>query len=175
MSNIPQDVIDEKHAERGEPPAKRQKLENQQNPLIVDNVNVQQPQRPAMNPMIMNPMINPMAAKQPIPAPNTANMRPPMPPNMPFNPYLPHPPPPPHPHNINMPMPPPPNSMYPYPPNPPQPQPPQISHNNINMPPPQKANNAPNHIQDVATNANGINHKLDNVAIHETKQNENGN
>lgn len=47
----------------GEPPSKRQKLENQQNPLIVNNVEIQQSQRPApINPMFANPsmMMNPM-------------------------------------------------------------------------------------------------------------------
>eukprot|EP00483_Globobulimina_turgida_P010478 UN10499 len=61
MSNIPQQVIDEKHAERGEPPTKRQKLllPIQQTPIQQLQ---QQPPPPQINhhPMFPNPMINPM-------------------------------------------------------------------------------------------------------------------
>eukprot|EP01083_Nonionella_stella_P240465 840601_1 len=89
MSNIPQQVIDEKHAERGEPPNKRQKINNQQkNPLIIDNnIHQQQTQQTITHPIFTNPIISPMMNQMMINPMMINPMMKPMPP-----PPLPHPP-----------------------------------------------------------------------------------
>jgi len=109
MSNVPQDILDEKQSERGEPPTKRQKVDEADghvsNPtrgvssagaVPIASMANQAPMyaRPNImnhaNPMAFNPMMmNPMNAMNPMlmnpmmmaaAAAGNANMRPPMPP-----------------------------------------------------------------------------------------------